>query len=106
MVNLLLALGLPGAPGVLDTRRLIPFVAVTILMFSVAWLCSTIASGPALAAGCGILAWFAAFTGINYSLQKLLPIETVMQYHNILCLAGGMTFFVAGTVYYIRRFAP
>lgn len=96
---------LPGAPGVVDSRRIAPYIAVTILMFGVAWLCSTFASGPALAAGCGILLSMGVTFGTYYS-QRLLPVETVTQYYRIFCMAGGVTCFVAGTVYYIRRFAP
>jgi ABC-type transport system involved in multi-copper enzyme maturation permease subunit len=99
----LLAPLLPGAEAVTEVadQPIIPSAAI--LMFGVAWLCSTIAGGPALAAGCGILASFAATTSMHI-MQVILPYETIAQNHDALCFAGGAICFVIGTVYYVYRF--
>jgi hypothetical protein len=91
---------------VVDLDLLIVCIAVSILMFGTAWLCSAVAGGPALAAGFGMLSSIAAICGMYFGLQRILPQETITQYLKILCIAVGVTCYVVGTVCYIRRFSP
>lgn len=106
ILYLCLSLQLPGSPGVVDLDLLIVCMAVSTLMFGTAWLCSTVTGGPALAAGFGMLSSIAAICGMYFGLQRIIPLDTITQYFNILCIAVGVTCYVVGTVYYIRRFSP
>jgi ABC-type transport system involved in multi-copper enzyme maturation permease subunit len=89
------------------SNQLIIVLCAEILMFGVAWLFSTFATGPALAAGCGILAPLLAPFVIHAIHTYLeLPRESLKEHFIIVCLVGGVTAFVCGTAYYLRRFAP
>jgi ABC-type transport system involved in multi-copper enzyme maturation permease subunit len=103
IVGLFILWLIPGAPPVSDS---VNFHYVVILLFGVAWLCSTFASSPALAAAGAVLVSIGSSIGMHFWLNASLPLETITQYYNIFCVVGGVACFIAGTVYYIRRFAP
>jgi ABC-type transport system involved in multi-copper enzyme maturation permease subunit len=98
----------PGSPGVVD-GLLFPYVPfrIELLMFGVAWLCSTFARSPAQAALCSILVSILV-PAVIFSISRVLhmPMEASEQILNTFCVVVGVTSFVTGTIYYIRRSAP
>jgi ABC-type transport system involved in multi-copper enzyme maturation permease subunit len=99
---------LPGSPGVVDGLLFpqLPF-RIEILMFGVAWLCSTFARSPAQAILCSALVSMLIPTVIISIFRVLhMPTAAFDQVFNPFCVVVGVTSFVAGTIYYIRRSAP
>jgi len=115
IVNLLILLvvapRLPGAPPLVDGALWqapgdgMLFLGVTaVLFFGVAWLASSFMASPAIATSCGLLAP-AVVGGILGSIHYLhrFPFP---KWYNSLGLTVGILGFIAGTVVYLRRFAP
>jgi ABC-type transport system involved in multi-copper enzyme maturation permease subunit len=90
------------------TEGMTPIVATFVLMFGAAWLSSSFSPSPAVATAFGIIAPI-LIGSIIYGAYTLLPVKltwTFVESYNLLSYSGGVLGFVAGTVYFLRRFEP
>jgi ABC-type transport system involved in multi-copper enzyme maturation permease subunit len=108
LVNISVIRYLEQVEGGTSNETILIILTVMFIMFGAAWLCSSFSSDPPVATGIGLAAPI-LIGCIVYAAGTLLQIEIFKTWTGSFKVVGSIfavLCFVAGTVYFLRRFEP